>query len=250
MLRVSKVARLAAGMAIALSLAVGGFAQPMAQGLVPAPQVPERLPELIKAIATELNALWDKVKDMPALKEALSKPMALAKDALEALKEAEGPGEEALKDLVILSLSLHRIEDVFERGIGPRVRERLQAREHGRTFPGMGPRGMAPGAPGRGPERRGPAVAGRFAEVRDWVEAYLKGVMSALSPEEATKFRGIVRGLVQGLQEEFAPRGPKAERPVPEALELGRHILRIKALSARLDLFIIRAIKATEAPAG
>ena len=220
MLRVSKVARLAAGMAIALSLAVGGFAQPMAQGLVPAPQVPERLPELIKAIATELNALWDKVEDMPALKEALSKPMALAKDALEALKEAEGPGVEALKDLVILSLSLHRIEDVFERG-----------------------RGMAPGAPRRGPERRGPAVAGRFAEVRDWVEAYLKGAMSALSPEEAAKFRGIVRGLVQGLQEEFAPRGPKA-------LELGRHILRIKALSARLDLFIIRAIKATEAPAG
>jgi len=93
MLRVSKVARLAAGMAIALSLVVGGFAQPMAQGLVPAPQVPERLPELIKAIATELNALWDKVEDMPALKEALSKPMALAKDALEALKEAEGPGD-------------------------------------------------------------------------------------------------------------------------------------------------------------
>jgi len=86
--------------------------------------------------------------------------------------------------------------------------------------------------------------------VRDWVEAYLKGAMSALSPEEAAKFRGIVRGLVQGLQEEFAPRGPKAERPVPEALELGRHILRIKALSAKLDLFIIRAIKATEAPAG
>jgi len=250
MLDVSKVTKLAAGMAVVLSLAVGGLAQPMAQGVVPAPQAPEKFPELIKAIATELNALWDKVEEMPALKEALAKPMALAKDALEALKEAEGPSEEALKDLVILSLSLHRIEDVFERVIGQRVREGLQAREHMGTFPRMTPKGMAPEAPGRGPEGRGSAPAGRFAEVRDWVEAYLKGAISALSPEEAAKFRGIVRGLVQGLREEFAPRGPKAERPAPEALELGRHILRIKALSAKLDVFLIRALVATEAQAG
>jgi hypothetical protein len=235
-MRISRIAKFVAGTAIALSLALVGLAEPMGSGKVPAAPVPEKLPELVKAIAIDLTALWDKIEGMPALKEALKMPLELAKESLEALKEIGEPGKEALKELIVLSLALHRIEDVFERGIGQRLRTRI---------PGMG-----------GPERdrmgRGPAGGpGMFAEVRNWIEAYLRGAMSALSPEEAAKFRGIIGGLIKGLREEFAPeRGPKVGRPAPEAVELGKHILRIKALSARLDLFLIRAIKAAEAPTG
>ncbi len=243
-----KAAKLAAGMAIALSLALGAFAQPMMGSGTPGVQVPDKLPELLKAIAAELTALWDKVQEIPALKEALTKPMELAKGALGSLKEIGKPNKEALKQLVILSLALHRIEDVFEHGVAQRVRE------HMGNFRGMapkgGPKGVAPAGPGRGPKGRGPAAAGKLAEVREWIEAYLRGAMSALSPEEAAKFRGIVQGLIQGLREEFAPKGPERRGPAPEALELGRHVLRIKALSSKLDLFLIRAISATEAPTG
>ena len=228
--------KFAVGTAIALALVLPGLAQPMGPGMVAAPPVPEKLPELIKAIATELKALWDEVQDMPALKESLEMPMELARDSLEALKGIEEPGEGALKELIVLSLALHRIEDVFERGIGQRVRAHV---------PGNG-------GPEHGPLGHGPkAGPGKFGEVRDWIEAYLKGAMSALSPEEAARFRGIIGGLIQGLREEFAPeRGPGAERPAPEALGLGKHVLRIKALSAKLDIFLIRALKAAEAPTG
>lgn len=238
---ISKFAKFAAGTAVALSLVMGGLAQPMGYGSPPEVPVPEKLPELVKAIAAELTALWDKVEEMPALKEALRMPMELAKEALESLKEVTEPNKEALKDLIVLSLALHRVEDVFERGIGQRIRAHFQ---------GMGP-GRA-GGPDHGPMARGPVAGpGKFEEIRDWVEAYLKGAMSALSPEEAAKFRNIVGGLIKGLREEFAPeRGPKAERPAPEALELGRHVIKIKALSAKLDIALIRLLKAAEAPTG
>ncbi|MGY4706986.1 hypothetical protein ACVNPS_04440 [Candidatus Bipolaricaulota sp. J31] len=233
--------KLVVGTVIALALVLPGLAQPMGPGMVPARQVPERVPELVKAIAAELEALWDRVQDIPALKEALGKPMALAKDALEALKEVEVPSEEALKELVLLSLSLHRIEDVFGQWVRQQVRLHLHQR-------------LGPGRAG-GPEGRGPMVGpGRYGEVRDWIEAYLKGAMSALTPEEAAKFRGIIGGLIQGLrEEEFAPeRGPGAEPPVPEDLEPGKHIGahldRLEALNAKLDLFLIRALKALEVP--
>ncbi|NOX44714.1 MAG: hypothetical protein GXO72_03105, partial [Caldiserica bacterium] len=179
-MRLSRSAKFMAGTAIALSLMLGGLAQPMGPGAAPAPRVPEKLPELVKAIAVELKALWDAVEDMPALKEALTAPMELARDSLEALEETEEPGKEALKELIVLSLALHRIEDVFERGIGQRLRAHV-----------------APmGGPERGPMGRGVAGPGRFGEVRDWIEAYLKGAMSALSPEEAARLLGIIGGLI------------------------------------------------------
>ncbi len=232
-MRFSRSAKFVAGTAVALALALVGLAQPMGLGMVPTPRVPEKLPELVKAIAAELKAIRDAVEDMPALKEALTMPLELARGSLEALKGIEEPGKEALRELIVLSLALHRIEDVFERGIGQQLRAHV----------------VPAGGPKRGPVGRGAAGPGRFEEVRDWIEAYLKGAMSALSPEEAARFRGIVGGLIQGLREEFVPeRGPAAERPGPAAKELGRHIVRIKALSAKLDLFLIRAISAAEAP--
>ncbi len=232
MMGISKFAKCAAGTAVALSLVVGGFSQPMGFGNSPDVQVPDKLPELLKAIAVELEALWDKVSDIPALKETLKMPMELAKEALESLKEREERGKEALKDLIVLSLALHRVEDVFEHGVGQRVKAHFW-----NTGPGRA------GGPERGPmgQRLGPKP-GRFEEIRDWIEAYLKGAMSALSPEEAARFRGIIGGLVQGLREEFVSQHHEIERPATEAMGLGRHLIRIKALSAKLDLFLIRTI--------
>ncbi len=184
----------------------------------------ESLPELLRAIAQEVKALEGTLGDFPALKDALSRPLALIDKTLAALKEKAGAEEKggAAMEIVVLDLALHRLDEVS-------LSKAVQARPH------LGPHGSMAG-------RR--AMAPVPPELRTKIEAYLKGAEAALSPDEAAKFQRIVRGLMEEVRGAVRPPAQPQGTRTPERLELGKHFLKLRILTAQLDRLLLGRLAA------
>ncbi len=184
----------------------------------------ESLPELLKAIAQEVKALEGTLGDLPALKGTLSRPLALIDKTLAALKEKAGAEvkEGVAMEIIVLDLALHRLNEVS-------LGKALQAGPHlGPKGPAAGRRAMAPVPP----------------ELRTKIEAYLKGAEAALSPEEAAKFHRIVRGLMEEVRGAIGHPAQAQRAQTPTRMELGRHLLKLRILTAQLDRLLLGRLAA------
>ena len=248
------------------ALATLAWAQPMPGGTpgVVQPVPPERLET---ALAQEMEWLSGLAVEAPGWDKALS----ALQEAFEELQASEGtPSPETL---VRLNSALHLVIDLLERTAFQQVRARTEEAQQGLPewleeyldeatadmgaedaarvraivqglFRGSGARvgesarerlgGERPAGPRGQPELGPTRVRQEKPEERKaWIEGYLAGATAGMSPEQAARVRGICRGAIRAGWE-F-----RQEQQETRQDNL-RHFLRLRGISAGLDMMILR----------
>lgn len=211
---------------------------------------PALLPELVEAVAGEMEWLAGLPVEAPGWQPALTALEA----ALTELEAAEGAP--AAENVVQMSAALHLVVGVLERTA-------LEARRDRVRDGGAGPAGWLEGyldevtrdMPPEGAAQVRAAVRGLFLGLRDqadrpgarragppsprlsperrqWVEGYLQGVTAGMGQEQARRVRticwealergrGVVRDAVRGREDAL------------------RHVLRLRRIAAGLDVYLL-----------